>query len=91
MTHIIKITMSYRLLLKKQCDVGIVNHYYFGRMLKRNPSIPVDLFWPNQGESEGGVYVDISGAGVMKYARNKELAVKLLNWLSSEKASEFIC
>ena len=44
------------------------------------------LFWPNQGENEGGVYVDVSGAGVMKHARNKELAVKLLNWLSSEKA-----
>jgi iron(III) transport system substrate-binding protein len=73
---------------EKQCDVGIVNHYYLGRMLKRNPNIPVDLFWPNQGEGEGegGVYVDISGAGVMKNAKNKDLAVKLLNWLSSEKA-----
>ena len=73
-------------IIEKQCDVGIVNQYYFGRMLKRNSSIPVDLFWPNQGENEGGVYVDISGAGVMKYAKNKELAVTLLNWLSSEKA-----
>jgi iron(III) transport system substrate-binding protein len=69
-----------------QCDVGIVNHYYLARILKKKPSLPVKLFWPNQGENEGGVYVDISGAGIMKNARNKELAVKLLNWLSSEKA-----
>jgi iron(III) transport system substrate-binding protein len=69
-----------------KCDVGIVNHYYLARMLKANQDIPVDLFWPNQGEGEGGVYVDISGAGITKYARNKELAVKFLNWLSSEKA-----
>jgi iron(III) transport system substrate-binding protein len=69
-----------------QCDIGIVNHYYLARILKKKSNLPVDLFWPNQGENEGGVYVDISGAGIMKYARNKELAVKLLNWLSSEKA-----
>ena len=72
-------------IMDEQCDVGIVNHYYLARMLKKK-AIPVDLFWPNQGENESGVYVDISGAGIMKNARNKELAVKLLNWLSSEKA-----
>ena len=69
-----------------KCDVGIVNHYYLGRLLKADPNKPVGLFWPNQGENEGGVYVDISGAGVLKNARNKELAIKLLEWLSSEKA-----
>jgi iron(III) transport system substrate-binding protein len=68
----------------ERCDVGIVNHYYLGGLLKRDPTLPVALFWPNQSEGEGGVYVDISGAGVTKYARNKESAVKLLNWLSSE-------
>lgn len=73
-------------IIENQCDVGIVNHYYLGRMLKRNPSLPVGLFWPNQGENEGGVYVDISGAGILKYARNKELAIKLLEWLSSVEA-----
>lgn len=69
-----------------KCDVGIVNHYYLARMLKRDPNIPVDLFWPDQGDNEGGVYVDISGAGVMKHAKNKELAVNFLNWLASEDA-----
>ena len=39
---------------------------------------------PNQ--SEGGVYVKISGAGVTKYSRNKESTVKLLELLSSEMA-----
>jgi len=73
-------------IMDKQCDVGIINHYYLGRILKTNSNIPVNLFWPNQDEGEGGVYIDISGAGVMKYAKNKELAVELLNWLSSEKA-----
>jgi len=73
-------------IIEGQCDVGIVNHYYLGRMLRSNPDIPVNLFWPNQGESEDGVHVDISGAGVLKYAKNKEIAITFLNWLSSKKA-----
>ena len=70
----------------EKCDVGVVNHYYLGRMLKVDPNKPVGLFWANQGENEGGVYVDISGAGVLKSSKNKELAIKLLEWLSSDKA-----
>lgn len=73
-------------IIEGQCDVGIVNHYYLGRMFRRDPDIPVNLFWPNQGETEEGVYVDISGAGVLKYAKNKETAIIFLNWLSSEEA-----
>ena len=46
----------------------------------------VALFWPNQGENEGGVYIDISGAGILKNAKNKGEAVRFLEWLSSEKA-----
>ena len=67
-----------------QGDVGIVNTYYFGRLMKKNPKLPLKLYWPNQ--NSGGVHVNISGAGVTLYAKNKGEAVKLLNWLSSEKA-----
>jgi iron(III) transport system substrate-binding protein len=73
-------------IVEGKCDVGIVNHYYLARMLKTNKDLPVGLFWPNQRKGEDGVYVDISGAGVTKYSKNKEQAVKFLNWLSSEKA-----
>lgn len=71
-----------------KCDVGIVNHYYLNRLLKADPGKPVGLFWPNQGENEGGVYVDISGAGVLKNSRNKGPAVTFLEYLSSEKAQD---
>lgn len=71
-----------------KCDVGIINHYYLGRLLKADPDKKVSLFWPNQGENEGGVYVDISGAGILKTSKNKDLAVRFLEWLSSEKGQE---
>lgn len=67
-----------------QCDVGITNTYYFGRMQKKIPDVPLALFWPDQQTS--GVHVNVSGAGVTKYAKNEAGAVKLLEWLSSDQA-----
>ncbi|MBI5751705.1 MAG: Fe(3+) ABC transporter substrate-binding protein [Hydrogenophilales bacterium] len=67
-----------------QCDVGIVNTYYFGRLIEKSPKLPLALFWPNQ--SANGVHVNVSGAGVTKYAKHEQAAVKLLEWLSSKRA-----
>ncbi|MDN0074200.1 Fe(3+) ABC transporter substrate-binding protein [Crenobacter sp. SG2303] len=67
-----------------QCDVGIANTYYYGRLMEKNPKLPVGIFWANQADK--GTHVNISGAGVTKYAKNEAGAVKFLEWLSSEKA-----
>ncbi len=71
-------------ILAGQGDVGIVNTYYFGRMMKKNPELELALFWPNQ--SSTGVHVNVSGAGVTRHARHPQAAIKFLEWLSSEKA-----
>lgn len=67
-----------------QCDVGIVNTYYYGRLMKKSPETPLALFWPNQ--QDRGVHVNVSGAGITVHAKHREAAVKFLEWLSSEKA-----
>jgi len=67
-----------------QCDVGIANTYYYGRLLKKAPDTPLKLFWPNQDGN--GVHVNISGAGVTKYAKHPKAAVALLEWMSSLQA-----
>ena len=67
-----------------QCDVTIVNTYYFGRLEKERPDIPLALFWPNQDSS--GVHINVSGAGVTAHAKHPEAAQQLLEWLSSETA-----
>ncbi|MDX1335727.1 MAG: Fe(3+) ABC transporter substrate-binding protein, partial [Gammaproteobacteria bacterium] len=69
-----------------QCDVAIVNTYYFGRLQKKDPNINLALFWPNQDST--GVHVNISGAGITKHAKNRDAAIKLLEWLSSEEAQQ---
>jgi len=67
-----------------QCDVGIANTYYFGRLMEKKAGLPLSIFWPNQQGS--GVHVNVSGAGVVKHARHEKEAVALLEWLSSVKA-----
>lgn len=67
-----------------QCDVGMANTYYFGRLMEKKPNLPLGIFWANQQGS--GVHVNVSGAGITKHAKHDKEAVKLLEWLSSEKA-----
>ncbi|MCB1668867.1 MAG: extracellular solute-binding protein [Porticoccaceae bacterium] len=70
-----------------QCDVGIVNTYYFGRLQKSNPATSLALFWANQGADEnGGVHINVSGAGITRFAPNPGGAQALLEWLSSAEA-----
>ena len=67
-----------------QCDVGIANTYYYGRLIEKQPNLPLGIFWPNQKTT--GVHVNVAGAGITKYAKNPAGAQKLLEWLSSDKA-----
>jgi iron(III) transport system substrate-binding protein len=67
-----------------QCDVTIVNTYYFGRLQQGQPDIKLALFWANQDSS--GTHINVSGAGVTRHAKHPEAAQKLLEWLSSETA-----
>jgi len=73
-------------------DVAIMNTYYVGKML--NSSDPeevkvaekVGVFFPNQQTT--GTHINVSGAGLTKSAKNKDNAIKLVEFLSSEKAQK---
>lgn len=71
-------------------DVAVVNTYYVGKLLnsKKTSEVKVGekmgVFFPNQNDR--GAHINISGAGVAKYSKNKENAVKLLEFLVSPKA-----
>ena len=67
-----------------QCDVGLTNTYYLARLKAKNPAFAVAPYWPNQNDR--GVHVNVSGAGVTKYAKNREQAIKLIEFLSSPEA-----
>lgn len=67
-----------------QCDIGLVNTYYFGRMVREKPDLPIKLFWADQAGQ--GVHVNISGAGVTAHAPRAAEAKKFLEWLSQPEA-----
>lgn len=74
-------------------DVAISNTYYLARL--KASAKPEDqtigeqlaVFFPNQGDR--GTHVNVSGAGVLKSAPNKDNAVKLLEWLTAPEAQRY--
>ncbi len=74
------------------CDLAIANTYYLGAMLhadqaQQQAAAQVAVFWPNQ--QDRGAHVNISGAAVTKAAKNKENAIKLLEFLVSDQAQRW--
>jgi iron(III) transport system substrate-binding protein len=67
-----------------QCDVGLVNTYYLAQIKAKDQAFPVALFWPNQ--KDRGVHVNISGAGVTRFAKHMVPAIRLIEFLSSDDA-----
>ena len=71
-------------------DVAIVNTYYLGVMLSGEDKKDIEIakslkiFFPAQDTT--GTHINISGAGVTAYAKHKENAIKLIEFLSSEEA-----
>ncbi|PLT32861.1 Fe(3+) ABC transporter substrate-binding protein [Bacillus sp. V5-8f] len=71
-------------------DVAIMNTYYVGVMLnsedpeERKVAEQVGVFFPNQ--ETNGTHINVSGIGLTKHAKNKENAVKLMEFLSSKEA-----
>ncbi|HEX5791936.1 MAG TPA: extracellular solute-binding protein, partial [Rheinheimera sp.] len=73
------------------CDIAIANTYYLGGMLadpaQKAIAEQVKVFWPNQDGR--GAHVNISGAGVAKYAPNKAEAIKLLEYMATAEAQQW--
>lgn len=77
-----------------QCDIAIGNTYYYGKMLdnEKDPAQveaakKMAIFWPNQNDR--GAHVNVSGAGISKYSKNRENAIRLLKYLLSPAAQEW--
>ena len=74
------------------CGVTIANTYYMGRWLAsddantRAAMDKLSVVFPNQAGR--GTHVNISGAGVTKYAPNRANAIKFLEYLTSEPAQK---
>ncbi len=73
-----------------ECDISIGNTYYMKKMLDD----PDQVAWANSVNiifpvfEGGGTHVNLSGMALTKSSKNKESAIKLMEWLSSATAQE---
>ncbi|MGZ8154452.1 MAG: Fe(3+) ABC transporter substrate-binding protein [Burkholderiales bacterium] len=76
-----------------ECGVAISNSYYFVRLMKsqkpedRKAIQAVGLVWPNQ--KSFGTHMNISGAGVLKSAPHRDVAIRYLEYLASDTAQSY--
>ncbi|MBF68542.1 MAG: Fe(3+) ABC transporter substrate-binding protein [Gammaproteobacteria bacterium] len=83
-------TAQLRAVASAECGVTIANTYYLGRLLgsgKASDKAITDnlgVLFPNQ--EDRGAHVNISGAGVTRYAPNAANAVQFLEYLTSDFA-----
>ena len=75
------------------CDIAIANTYYLAGMLNSNDEAQqtaaskVKVFWPNQDGR--GTHINVSGAGVLKAAKNRDNAVKLIEFMATAKSQSW--
>lgn len=74
-----------------KCDIGIGNQYYWALMMNRETERKT---WADATRvvlptfKDGGTHVNLSGFIIAKHAPNRDNAVKLAEWLVSEKAQQ---
>jgi len=76
-----------------ECDLAVGNTYYMGAMLQNNKepeqkawANSVNILFPNSGDR--GTHVNVSGAVVARYAPHQDNAIKLVEFLASDKGQE---
>jgi iron(III) transport system substrate-binding protein len=76
-----------------ECDVAVSNHYYLVRLMKsdneadRAVADKVGIIFPNQDGR--GAHANISGAGVVATAPNRDNAIKFLEYLTTPEAQTY--
>lgn len=72
------------------CDIAIGNSYYLGKMLQDPKQVPwaeaVEINFPNQDNR--GSHINVSGMALAKYTKNRDNAIKLMEYLSGDVAQK---
>lgn len=81
-------------LLEGVWDVALINRYYDGKMKFSEESdqkawaASINIVYPNQAEYDRDAHVNVSNGAVALYSKDKEVAVKLLEFLSEERSQQ---
>lgn len=86
-------TDQLRGIVSGECEIAVANTYYFARALRKDVkglSEGTDsIGWVFPSQDAEGAHMNISGAGVLVNAPNKDNAVKFLEYLASDAAQKY--
>lgn len=86
-------TDQMRGIVSGECEISVSNTYYFARALRKNVkglSDSIDMVgWVFPDQDGRGAHMNLSGGGVAAHAKNKENAVKFLEYLTSDQAQVY--
>ncbi len=75
------------------CDIALANSYYFFRLQRsekaEDRAVVENLAISFPDQNAKGAHINISGAGILKNAKNKDAAVKFLEYLTSQSAQRY--
>ncbi|NBW46697.1 MAG: extracellular solute-binding protein [Betaproteobacteria bacterium] len=86
-------TDQIRAVASGECSVAITNSYYLARLMRSNKPDDkalmerVGVVFPNQ--ATWGTHVNIAGGAVARHSKNKDAAVKFLEYLASPQAQQY--
>jgi iron(III) transport system substrate-binding protein len=87
---------QFRAIPAGQCTLALANTYYlaaFGASQKPEDQAlfkRIGVIFPNQGQGDRGTHVNISGAGFVRTAPNKESAARFLDYLTGDQAQAML-
>ena len=86
-------TSQIRSVASGECGISVVNSYYLARFaasgdpVTRETFEAVGVIFPNQDDR--GTHVNISGAGVLTHAPNRDNAVRFIEYLTDASAQRY--
>ena len=77
-----------------ECAVAVSNSYYLARLMgserveERNLVKRLGIVWPNQ--ESYGTHINVSGGGMVKSSKNRDAAIRFLEYLASDEAQRYL-
>jgi iron(III) transport system substrate-binding protein len=86
-------TDQIRAVASGECAIGLTNTYYLARLMRSDRAEDkatmdkIGIVFPNQ--TSWGTHLNIAGGAMAKHAKNREAAVKFLEYLASPSAQKY--
>ncbi len=86
-------TDQIRAVASGECQIALTNSYYLARMMRsekpedRSAMEKVGVIFPNQ--QDFGTHVNVAGGAVARHSKNRDAAVRFLEYLASDEAQRY--